>query len=141
MGPLDNITISLFLAFFLPGFISLKVYELIVPGERTDFSKSFLDAFSFGAINLAITYWLIYYIHSGNFSVYHPFWYYVFSVLILFVIPIFLPIVYLWVTRIPFVARRIIHPIPKSWDYVFGKKESYWVIVHLKDGRRIGGRF
>ena len=38
-------------------------------------------------------------------------------------------------------AKYVIHPVSKPWDYVFGKKQSYWVIVHLNDGRRIGGRF
>jgi len=39
------------------------------------------------------------------------------------------------------IKKHIDHPIQKPWDYVFSKKKSFWVIVHLKDGRRIGGRF
>ena len=35
----------------------------------------------------------------------------------------------------------VTHPTPKPWDYVFSRKEGYWVILHLKDGRRIGGRY
>ena len=38
-------------------------------------------------------------------------------------------------------STRIINPIPKPWDYVFGKRESYWIIVHFKDGKKIGGRY
>jgi hypothetical protein len=34
-----------------------------------------------------------------------------------------------------------VHPIRKPWDYVFGKREPFWVIVHLHNGQRIGGRF
>jgi hypothetical protein len=33
------------------------------------------------------------------------------------------------------------HPTQKPWDYVFGKRKPYWVIVTLKNGKRIGGRF
>ena len=29
----------------------------------------------------------------------------------------------------------------KPWDYVFSRRQAYWVIVHLRDGRKIGGRF
>ena len=32
---------ALFLVFFVPGFISLKVYDLFIPSERRDFSKSY----------------------------------------------------------------------------------------------------
>jgi len=31
------------------------------------------------------------------------------------------------------------NPIPKPWDYVFLKREPYWIIIHLKDGKWIGG--
>jgi hypothetical protein len=31
--------LTLFVIFFLPGFISMKVYDLLVPGERRDFSN------------------------------------------------------------------------------------------------------
>ena len=27
------------------------------------------------------------------------------------------------------------------WDFVFSKRKSAWVIAHLKDGRRIGGKY
>ncbi len=29
--------------------------------------------------------------------------------------------------------------IPKAWDYHFGKEEPYWVLITLKDGKKIGG--
>ena len=31
--------------------------------------------------------------------------------------------------------------IPKSWDYHFGKEEPYWILLTLKDGKKIGGFF
>jgi len=27
------------------------------------------------------------------------------------------------------------------WDDIFSKRESYWVIIHMKDGRKIGGKY
>jgi len=38
-------TLALFLAFFVPGFLMIRVYDLLVPTERRDFSKSVFDAF------------------------------------------------------------------------------------------------
>ena len=59
--------LTLFLVFFLPGFISIKVYDLMVPGERRDFSKSLLEAISYSTLNFAALFWLIAVIQNGNF--------------------------------------------------------------------------
>jgi hypothetical protein len=29
----------------------------------------------------------------------------------------------------------------QPWDFAFGQHEPFWVVVHLRDLRRIGGRF
>ena len=39
------------------------------------------------------------------------------------------------------ISSKIINPIPKAWDYVFLKRETFWIIVHTKDGRQIGGKY
>ena len=44
MDFMDVNQVVLFLIFFIPGFISLKVYDLFIPSERRDFSKSFFEA-------------------------------------------------------------------------------------------------
>jgi hypothetical protein len=141
MNPFDSDTLRLILIFFVPGFISMKVYDLYVPSERRDFSKSLMEAVSFSCVNFAAMYWAIVAIHADNFPTNHPFWYYLASAGILFVAPIFWPILYSRTMSLPFFRKRTIHPTPKPWDYVFSKGESLWVIVHLRDGRRIGGRF
>lgn len=33
------------------------------------------------------------------------------------------------------------HPTQKPWDFVFSKREPYWVKVTLKDGTKIAGRY
>ena len=33
------------------------------------------------------------------------------------------------------------HPNPNPWEHVFRKRESYWVVVELNDGTRIGGLY
>lgn len=39
------------------------------------------------------------------------------------------------------VAHRIASPNARVWDDIFAKRTPYWVIVHLKDRRRIGGLY
>lgn len=131
----------LFLMFFVPGFISIKVYDLLVPGERRDFSKAIFDAIGYSALNFAALSWLIFLMHSANFASQHKAWYCIFLVVIICVVPGLWPIVLLKMSSWRPIAKHVIHPIQKPWDYVFGRREPFWVIVHLADGRRIGGRF
>jgi hypothetical protein len=97
-------TPGLFLIFFIPGFITLKVYDLLVSAEAPDFSKSLFDAVAYSSLNFAALLWLIGIVRSGNL----PPW--------------------LWYTAM-FVLL------------IGMKRTPYWVRVHLKDQRRIGGRY
>ena len=133
--------LALFLIFFLPGFLSIKVYDLLIPGEQRDFSKSFLEAVAYGVLNFAVFSLLILLIHSNHFYDRHRLPYFLCLSLILLVAPILWPVILLKVFSWGPIARRIIHPIYKPWDYVFGKRQPSWIIVHLKDGGKIGGRF
>jgi hypothetical protein len=133
--------LALFLIFFLPGFISMKVYDLIVPGESTDFSKSFLEAISFSTLNFAVLFPLIASINSGDFYRIHFILYWLSVVAIMVVVPACWPIVFLRLSTWRQVAKHFVHPLRKPWDYVFGKRTPFWIIVHLKSGQRIGGYF
>ena len=141
MNPFSSETLSLILLFFVPGFVSMKVYDLIIPSPRRDFSKSLLDAISFSMFNFAILYWLIVAIHDGNFPDHHPVRYFLAILFIVFVAPVIWTFLYMKILNTEFMRRRTLHPIAKPWDYVFSQKQSFWVILHLKDGRRIGGSF
>jgi len=55
--------------------------------------------------------------------------------------PILWPILFLKLSTWKPISKYIIHPIQKPWDYVFGKREAFWIIIHLKDRRKIGGKF
>lgn len=133
--------LMLFLIFFIPGFISIKVYDLLVPSERRDFSKSLYEVIGYSTLNFAALSWLIILIHSENFYVAHKGWYFIFLLLIICIAPALWPILFFKLSSWEPIAKHIIHPLKKPWDFVFGKKEAYWVIVHLKDKRKIGGKF
>jgi hypothetical protein len=131
-------TLGLFLIFFIPGFITLKVYDLLVPGEARDFSKSLLDAIAYSSLNFAALLWLIGIVRSGSLS---PWLWYPAMFVILIGMPALWPVLFLQVRRHPVVARRIASPNARVWDDIFAKRTPYWVIVHLKDQRRIGGLY
>ncbi|TFH47086.1 MAG: hypothetical protein E4G94_00930 [ANME-2 cluster archaeon] len=133
--------LTLFLIFFIPGFISIKIYDLLVPSERRDYSKSLFEIISYSAINFAALSWLIILIHSDNFYINHVIFYFFSIFFILFIAPILWPFFIIKLFSWKPIANLIVHPIQKPWDYVFGKRQPYWLIVHLKDGRKIGGKF
>jgi hypothetical protein len=141
MNPFESETLRLIFIFFVPGFISIKVYDLLVPTEKRDFSKDMFEAISYSCINFAILFWVIFEINSTEFQPAHPFLYYLATVFILFVAPIIWPIAFLRIISIGFIRKRIIDPFLKPWDRLFSRKRAYWVIVHLKGGRKIGGRY
>jgi len=133
--------VVLFLVLLIPGFISIKVYNLLVPSARKNFSESLFEVIGYSCLNFAALSWLIILIHSGNFYTKYKVSYFMLLFLIIFIIPVLWPFLFLKLSSWSSIAKHIIHPIQKPWDYVFGKREAFWVIVHLKDGRKIGGRF
>jgi hypothetical protein len=133
--------LALFLIFFLPGFISMKIYDLMVPGASREASKSLLEAISYSTLNFGALFWLIAYIQTNDFYHKHFILYSLAVVVIMVIVPACWPFAYLKLASWAPIARYFTNPIQKPWDYVFGKRTSYWIIVHLKNGFRIGGRF
>ncbi len=140
--------LALFILFFVPGFISIKVYDLMVPRESRDFSKSLFDAMGYSTLNFAALFPLIWLVaphiavvRTGNFN-FLQFVFVWFTVLVVMVFaPCCWPFAYFGFSRFPFVAKHFVNPIQKPWDYIFGKRIPFWIIVHLRDGQRIGGKF
>lgn len=130
--------LALFLIFFIPGFITLKVYDLLIPGEARDFSKSLFDAVAYSSLNFAALLWLIGILRSGSLTGWR---WYTAMFFLLIGMPALWPVLFLKIRRHPKVASRIASPNARVWDDVFAKRTPYWVIVHLKDQRRIGGLY
>lgn len=117
-----------FALFFLPGFIFIKTYSFVIVNKNFDFSKAWYDAVAYGCIFFGAAY-LIHLILPFD---------WIFIAGISFV-PFLTPFVIKHLIKRKFISNRIISPIPTSWDYVFSGRKPYWVILHLKDGRNIGG--
>ena len=141
---MENFTlnnISIFLIFFLPGFISMKVYDLLISTDRLDFSASLFEAIGFSTINFALLSWLIYVNIANQFWVNSPVWFIISILIVFFIFPVILPFFFLKIIESKYFAKYIVNPVLKPWDYVFGKREVYWVVVNLKNGIKIGGMY
>ena len=137
----DPSNILFYLIIFTPGFVSLRVYDLLVPSTKRDFSKSIFEILGYSFFNFAALFWLVIPLFSNSFYNDHRFWFIVFGLITFLIAPSIWPFLWLKLTTFDLVNRFIINPIPKPWDFVFGKKEEFWVLIHLTDGSKIGGRY
>ena len=130
----------LFILFFIPGFISIKVYDLLIAGERRNFSSGAVEAIAFSAINYGLLSWLIWLIYKYNLYQ-QDILFCTLSMAILVICPMLWPIIYIQLLRWKKLSKYIIPPIRRPWDWFFNQKLPVWVIVTLTDGRKIGGTF
>lgn len=130
--------LPLFLVFVVPGFVSLKVWELLVPGERRGIDNSLMEIVAYSALNFAVLSWLILPLLNGLLR--EELVYLAIPTIFIF-FPALWPILWKWLRMQRWVCRFAVHPFVRPWDFVFSRGERAWVIVHLKDGTAIGGRF
>ncbi|MBN1378323.1 MAG: hypothetical protein JXA04_03725 [Gammaproteobacteria bacterium] len=131
----------LFLAFVVPGFISIKVYQLAFPGTERATSDQLIDAIAYSSINYAILIFPIVFVEKSNLKVDCSTLYYLFYVFVLFLAPIVWVLLWKYLRTRDFFQRNAPHPTAKPWDYVFAQRKPYWIKVVLKDGTTIGGRY
>ncbi len=131
----------LFIAFVIPGFISLKFYQLLYPGVLRNASDQLVDAVAYSCVNYALLLWLILEVESSRLKVVHPSFYFLFYAFVLFVAPIIWVLLWSWMRSWEIFQRNAPHPVAKPWDFVFQQRKQYWVIVYLKNGEQIGGKF
>lgn len=131
----------LFIAFVIPGFISIKAFELLYPAEIKDGSKQIVDAVTYSCINYALLLLPIYCVESSDLYKVHPSLYVMFYVFVLFVTPIIWAFIWKKLRESQTFQNNVPHPTPKPWDFVFSQRKSYWVIVTLKDNVKIAGKY
>jgi len=124
--------------FFVPGFVSLKIYDSLVASENRDFAKSIFDAVAYSALNYGLLYPLIAWMRSGTM---HWLAYSVAGFLVLIAFPVMWPFLWLRILSAKTFSSRFVHPVGRPWDYVFSRRKPCWIIVHLRDRRKIGGLF
>ena len=131
----------LFIMFVVPGFISLKAYELLVPGQPKDSSKQIIDAITYSCINYALLFFFILKVEQSDCYTTHPNLYYLFYFFVLFISPILLVLGWKWIRSTNIAQKNVPHPTAKPWDYVFSQRKSYWIKVVKNDGTVIGGKY
>jgi hypothetical protein len=127
--------------FFVPGFVYLKAYRLFFAEIRTDFSKDLYEAIGFSFLNALIFAYPLYFIHLDKFIDKHTGWYFLIMFLVIIIAPIIYAMVFYKITKFKWYSKFLINPTKRAWDSFFSRRESYYVIVTLKNGKRIGGKY
>jgi len=134
--------------FIIPGFITDSIIALTIPRAKRESTEIILTAITFSCVNYAIFSWLILLMILKGFPLKYEVWF-IFSWLgILLIGPVIEGFAFNWLVNsklyrriFSFLKLKNIRLIPKSWDYHFGKEEPYWILLTLKDGKKIGGFF
>ncbi|MGA9917608.1 MAG: DUF6338 family protein, partial [Paraburkholderia sp.] len=109
--------------------------------ELKDSASQVMEAVAYSCINYALLMGPIYWVDSITLWNSHPGLYAAFCAIVLLIAPIGWALLYKTLRETDFVRRALPHPTAKPWDYVFGKGDTYWVIVTLKNGCKIAGRY
>lgn len=131
----------LFIAFVIPGFVALKTYELLFPSERQDSSKQVIDAVAYSCLNYAFLFWPIWAVEAADLDSSHPNLYALFYLFVLFGAPVAWILLWKRVRESDAFQSLAPHPTQKPWDFVFGQRRTYWIVVTLKNGKRIAGMY
>ncbi len=126
-------------AVIVPGFVAMRVYDLLVPAARRDWSKSILDLLVYGGINFALWFWWTDGLVSAGRA--HRWWFGLAALGVLVFSPALLGALAVWARQWKVWRGRMLHPFPTAWDSFFSRGTECWVLVHLKDGSLVGGRF
>ena len=136
----DKSKLLIFIIFVIPGFLSMKLYSMLHPNVIIDTTKTIIEVVTYSCINYAIWFFPIYYIESTSyFST--PLSHSLFYLCVLFISPIMLTVFLVWMRTWKWLGNYLPHPTGRAWDYFFGLRKHAWVIVTLKSGKKIGGKY
>ena len=133
--------VFLFLVLVLPGFISIKIYSNLIATDAIDFSKSLIEAICFSVLNFGILAFPISYINKLGFIESSPIWYWLAILMIFIIFTAFWPFLYLWLIKRTWIKKFVLEPHKQPWDSMFSQRETMWIVVYLKSGETVRGKY
>lgn len=138
---LEGNKLYLFILFIIPGFISIKTYQLLYPASTKDTKDLVIDAIAYSCINYALLGFPIYYIQKYLIHAFSVFDIYLYVIFILLIMPIALVLLWKKIRECNWIQSKTPHPTALPWDYVFSQRKPYWITITLKNGNKIGGLY
>lgn len=137
----DTNKLVLFIAFVIPGFITLKYYDLLTARPPRDSSQQIIDAVAYSCINYAILLGPIVSVEKSDWKSEHPAWYAAFYIFVLLIAPVSWASLFRWVRSWQCFQKVMPHPTHTAWDFFFSRRQGCWMVVTLDTGEKIGGRY
>ncbi|MCK4108931.1 DUF6338 family protein [Acinetobacter radioresistens] len=141
MELIDESKLAFFIAFILPGFICMRVYNLICPSQTVEFNQKILDSLTYSCLIYGFHFAFIYWIEKATIIYSFPFLYGLFYFYLLFLSPIILAFCWFKLRESTWFQKRAPHPTLLPWDFIFSKRTACWVILILNDGTKVYGRY
>lgn len=134
-------TLLLFILFFVPGFVSIKIYDLFVQNESRKPSAYLYDAIAYSAINFALMSWPIVILFEYGLYQNHIILFTLAMIFILILVPVGLGWGYANFCKTSWFQKKASGLVVRSWDWALRKDEPLWVVVNLTDSTQIAGIF
>lgn len=141
MNIFEPSALLLFILFFVPGFVSMKTYDLFIQNEGRKVSSYLYDAITYSAINFALMFWLVAILFGNKLYQNHKFLFSISMIVILLAFPVFLGWMYAAFCKTEWFKKKATGFVARSWDWALRKDEVLWAVVNLTDGTQIAGIF
>lgn len=138
---LSTEVLELFLVFVVPGFIAMKVHDLLVPADNRSWMNSLIEVVSYSMLNLALLFWLVQMVWREGFRQEHGVAYWLGLYVVVFIAPVGWAVLVYSLRASRWLRRYMLHPSPTAWDFFFARRRPVWVLCHLKSGEMLGGLF
>jgi len=135
----DVTTVGLFILVVFPGLVSTTIYRLIMPARALDWGNALLQGLFYSAVNFVLGLPALFALVFGYDPLAHPVRYSVAAILLLLIGPIAWPLVLVSFFKSKRLASRIQIPYPTAWDFFFDQREPGFLLVHLINGKLLGG--
>ena len=134
-------SLVLFVLLIVPGLISMFAYRFLMPARDIEWKTALVEALFYGVLNFGICLPIIIPIHQAGFPASHLTWYVILMVAVLVLLPLLWSCLLCCLFRWKRLMKRLQLPFPTAWDFFFHKRESCFILIHLKNGKMIGGYF
>ena len=136
---LNKDAIQIFIAFIFPGLISMHIYRLLMPARVIAWNTALLEGLFYSVINLALVLPLFISTYNAEFINDHPAYFSICLLIAVIIGPTIWPFLLIWLRKRKCMHRLFMHPYPRAWDFFFDQKKSAFMLIKLKNGKRIGG--
>ena len=128
-----------FAAFIVPGFIAMRVWGLVRPGDALSTKDSAVDLIVYGLLifSLGYAFGLVTTILRDPSFANRA----LAAVVVFAILPVLLPIALNWLLRHLQSTGLITYGDRRAWDHFFQRRRPCWLVFHLKDGTKLGGYF